>query len=92
MFVLLLLGMVMYAKEVETKEEIKITWEIKKNHYVIYITGHSLAVTKGRGQGFPPATMSIILGYFHREQKENETKGTYWLFNSPPTNWIYPEM
>ena len=48
LFVLLLLGMVMYAKEVETKVEIiKITWD-KKIIIIIttpYITGHSLAVT-----------------------------------------------
>ena len=47
MFVLLLLGKVMYAKEVETKVEIlKITWD--KKIIIIttsYITGHSLAVT-----------------------------------------------
>ena len=74
-----------YLRNNKTKKQ-------KKNHYIIYNTGHSLAVTKGRGRGFPPATMSIILGYFHREQKENETRGTSWLFNSPPTNWIYPAM
>ena len=83
----------MYAKEVETREEIKITWEIKiKKNKKKHTTSYSLAVTKGHGQGFPPATTSIILAYFHREQKENGTKGTYWPFNSPPTNWIYPAM
>ena len=80
MFVLWLLGMVMYAKEVETKEEIEITWDknkkiIKKKHYIIYITGHSLAVTKGRGRAFLLATMSIILGYFHSEKRKMKPEG-----------------
>ena len=37
------------------------------------------AVTKGRGPGardFPQGTMSMTPIYFHRKQKENETKRT----------------
>ena len=45
---------------------------------------------RGRGRGFPPATVSMTPGYFHREQKKNKTKGTPEPFHSPPTNWIYP--
>ena len=41
-------------------------------------------------RGFPPATVSMTPGYFHREQKKNKTKGTPEPFHSPPTNWIYP--
>ena len=35
-------------------------------------------------------TMSITLGYFHRERKGNRTKRTSQLFNSLPTNFTQP--
>ena len=48
------------------------------------------AVTKSRGaRRCSPATMSISPGYFHREQKENRTKRTSFLYNFPSANCIY---
>ena len=42
---------------------------------------------------FPPAAMSVSPGYSYRKQlKENGTKVTAKLYNSPPTNCIHPAM
>ena len=41
------------------------------------------AVIKSRGPGIFP-------GYFHRKQKKNRARRTFWLYNSPPTNRICP--
>ena len=54
-----------------------------------YIVSAGLSLRAGDRE-FPPATMSMIPGYFRRKQKENETKRTRWLFASPLTNCIYP--
>ena len=41
------------------------------------------AVIKSRVPGIFP-------GYFHRKQKENRARRTFWLYNFPPTNRICP--
>ena len=41
------------------------------------------AVIKSWGPGTFP-------GYFHRKQKKNRARRTFWLYNSPPTNRICP--
>ena len=53
-------------------------------------------VTKSRGPGdvprlqwaWAPATMSMSPGYFHRNQRENRTKRTSFLYNSPPLLYV----
>ena len=48
------------------------------------------AVTKTRGRGFFPGTVSVSPGYFLRKQKENRTKRTSQLYISSPINLHLP--
>ena len=47
-------------------------------------------VTNAGDQGFALATTSMTPGSFQREKKGNRTRRTSLLFNSLPTNCIYP--
>ena len=48
-----------------------------------------VTIRAGQGQGFSPATMSVSSGNYYRKQKENRTKRTSELYNSPATDHIY---
>ena len=48
-----------------------------------------VTIRAGQGQGFSPATMSVSSSNSYRKQKENRTKRTSELYNSPATDHIY---
>lgn len=43
-------------------------------------------------RGFSPATVSVRPGYFRRKQKENGTRRTSKLYNSPLTYHITSQL
>ena len=58
---------------------------------ILLIWYHNAGMSPRAGDWrFSVATMSMSPGYFYRKQKENRTKSTSLLYNSPPTNHIYP--